>query len=360
MPDVTDAPGATETYQRVRRSPYPDGRAAFADVAVDLGWYEKHKISGERVFLPRFGTIPAPQTLHEFMQTAQKIASAANGAIFGWRGQSRDWPIHSGAMRRVMRPWVRRFPSDLQRVDNLVRSVLASTEAGPQPVGKKFAREDDDPMLWWNMRTYQEYLLNEARIRGFDHHDGARLSDLELLALLQHYGAATHLLDVSRDVMTALWFAASTDPDHTGVLTAFDESGTPTLTADEATAVSFDRLMERLTYEERRQVTGWIPRSLTPRILAQRGLFVLSGYADQPWGSIATTSTYAWEDDVERKNIQASDARAFFIAVMPNLKRQVLEAGESGLLGVDPTSLFPDMAGFAAANGCGESIPLLP
>lgn len=354
---VTEHPTSTTTYQRERRSPYPNGRAAFSDVAVDLGWYDKHQISGERVFLERFGTIPAPQTLHEFVQTAQEIASAANGAIFGWRGQSQDWPIHSGAIRRVMRPWIRRFPSDLRRIDEVLKPIL---EASQQWVDKKNPRQDDDPTLWWNMRTYQKYLLNEARVRGFDHHETARLSDLELLALLQHHGAATHLLDVSRDVMTALWFAASADRERTGVLIAFDESGTPTLTADDAAVTSFDDLMERLTYGERFQVAGWIPRSLTPRILAQRGLFVLSGYADQPWGSMATTATYAWEDDVERKKIKPSDARAFFIAVTPDLKQQVREAGESGLLGVDPTSLFPDMAGFAAANRGSEPIPLLP
>ncbi|SKG09995.1 FRG domain [Mycobacteroides abscessus subsp. massiliense] len=350
----------TATYQRVRRSAYTDGRASFPDVATDLGWYDHHEISGGRVVLERFGTIPAPQTLHAFIQTAQEIASAANGAIFGWRGQSRDWPVHSGSIRRVMQPWIRRFPSDLQRIDELLRPILVEAGVGQQSIGKEVARQDDDPMLWWNMRTYQQYLLNEARVRGFDHHEGVKLSDLEILALLQHYGAATHLLDVSRDVMTALWFAAQADPGQTGVMTAFDESGILTLTANQAAVTSFDDLMHRLTYEERWQVAGWVPRSLTPRILAQRGLFVLSGYADQPWGSIATTSTYAWEDDVETKKIQPSDARAFFIAITPDLKRQVLEAGESGLLGVDPTSLFPDMAGFAAANGSSEPIPLLP
>jgi hypothetical protein len=69
--------------------------------------------------------------------------------------------------------------------------------------GKKY-RDDDAPQLWWNMRTYHGYLLNEPRLRGFDHHEGVKLCDLELLAMPQHYGAATHLLDISRDVTTAL------------------------------------------------------------------------------------------------------------------------------------------------------------
>jgi hypothetical protein len=31
-----------------------------------------------------------------------------------------------------------------------------------------------------------------------------------------------------------------------------------------------------------------------------------------------------------------------------------------GLLGVDPMSVFPDIAGFAAANNCNQDVPLLP
>jgi hypothetical protein len=105
---------------------------------------------------------------------------------------------------------------------------------------------------------------------------------------------------------------------------------------------------------------GWIPRNLTQRILAQRSLFVLSAYADQPCGSVQIASTYVWQRDIDQGLVNPNEPRVFFIAVTPELKKEVLDAGRSGLLGVDPTSLFPDILGFATANGCSQDVPLPP
>ena len=50
-------------------------------------------------------------------------------------------------------------------------------------------------------------LIEKARLLGHDQKDVQRLSDLELLAELQHFGAATCLIDFSRSSQVALWFA---------------------------------------------------------------------------------------------------------------------------------------------------------
>ena len=50
-------------------------------------------------------------------------------------------------------------------------------------------------------------LIEKARSLGHDQQDGKQLSDLELLAELQHFGAATCLIDFSRNALVALWFA---------------------------------------------------------------------------------------------------------------------------------------------------------
>ena len=49
--------------------------------------------------------------------------------------------------------------------------------------------------------------ISDARDQGHDDIDGRPLSDLELLAKLQHFGAATCLIDFSRNALVALWFA---------------------------------------------------------------------------------------------------------------------------------------------------------
>lgn len=59
-------------------------------------------------------------------------------------------------------------------------------------------------------------LIEAAREMRLDGKEGNRLPDLALLANLQHYGAATPLLDVSTDPLIALWmvaFAGADDPD---------------------------------------------------------------------------------------------------------------------------------------------------
>jgi hypothetical protein len=43
-----------------------------------------------------------------------------------------------------------------------------------------------------------------------------KLSNLELLLELQHYGAATGLVDFSRDFLIALWFAAHDNKGKNG------------------------------------------------------------------------------------------------------------------------------------------------
>lgn len=50
-------------------------------------------------------------------------------------------------------------------------------------------------------------LINLAKREKHHRKDGHEMSDLELLAELQHYGAATCLMDFTRSPLVALWFA---------------------------------------------------------------------------------------------------------------------------------------------------------
>ena len=176
-----------EVFRRTRQFPPPPHTEPFDDRAIDLGWYDQKEVPCGRVYLERFGHIPAPTTLSAFIRTVQQIANASNGQIYGWRGQSNgSWAIHSGAMRRVMRPWVQPFPADQQRYRQLIADMRI--QLGTNGPKRQEARGDDDWHLWWDMRGYHHYLLNDARLRGFDHHDGVQLCDLELLALLHTTG----------------------------------------------------------------------------------------------------------------------------------------------------------------------------
>ena len=64
-----------------------------------------------------------------------------------------------------------------------------------------------------NERSFEKFLninkdlIRAARQRGYDRKDGREWSDLEILVELQHYGAATCLIDFSYSAQIALWFA---------------------------------------------------------------------------------------------------------------------------------------------------------
>ena len=64
-----------------------------------------------------------------------------------------------------------------------------------------------------NERNFEKFLninkdlIRAARQRGYDRKDGREWSDLDILVELQHYGAATCLIDFSYSAQIALWFA---------------------------------------------------------------------------------------------------------------------------------------------------------
>ena len=51
-------------------------------------------------------------------------------------------------------------------------------------------------------------LIEKARLLGHDQLSGQHASDLALLAELQHFRAATCLIDFTRNALVALWFAS--------------------------------------------------------------------------------------------------------------------------------------------------------
>ena len=55
-------------------------------------------------------------------------------------------------------------------------------------------------------------LIKDARLQRHDHRNGRELSDLEVLAELQHFRAATCLIDFTYSPLVALWFACQTPP----------------------------------------------------------------------------------------------------------------------------------------------------
>ena len=107
-----------------------------------------------------------------------KIGAAQSGFVF--RGQANStWKLYSAATRRL----IRYFNDD-----------------------ESAAKESHFSQM--HLAYHRAVLIDPARKYGFDNDNGHRISDLQLLAKLQSFGAATGLLHFSRDPLVALWYAS--------------------------------------------------------------------------------------------------------------------------------------------------------
>lgn len=61
---------------------------------------------------------------------------------------------------------------------------------------------------------YHKDIIEKSRVNGYDKDENniRTLSDLEVLAQIQHYGGATCLVDFTKNFLTALWFATEDRP----------------------------------------------------------------------------------------------------------------------------------------------------
>ena len=108
---------------------------------------------------------------------AEIIGATQETGIYAYRGQSAsNWALYSSATVRLMDQY-----------------------------GDDILLDPDFQELYINYHV--ETLIEPARALGFGTESGRRLSDLELLAKLQHFGAKTGLLDFTRNPLVALWFA---------------------------------------------------------------------------------------------------------------------------------------------------------
>lgn len=113
-----------------------------------------------------------------------KISEFPSGSAF--RGQANsNWRLHSGATRRL----IKHYHENITQAPNF-------------------------PQIYANY--HNSVLVKPAQTNGFDIDDGYQISDLQLLAKLQHFEAATGLLDFTWNPLVALWFACKDNDNCDG------------------------------------------------------------------------------------------------------------------------------------------------
>ena len=240
-----------------------------------------------------FGTVASPTSLNEILKVVSSHAGKRRN-VYMWRGQGNiKWPIHSSAYRRM------------KRTSNKV------TEIG--------------------MQFYEQRLLKQASHQGYRNENGRVLSDFELLAKLQHHGAATRLIDCSRNILMALWFACYSEPREIGLLIGIhsDYIGGDELALEEDNYKGVLKEIEDLDHP-----VIWQPPVVTKRIASQSAQFIYSRVVNKKFGSLAVP---------KKKDVFVA------ISINPKVKVKLLEELVN-TYDIRYLTLFPDIDGFGYAN----------
>ena len=113
---------------------------------------------------------------------------------------------------------------------------------------------------------YLDILISTTRMRGFlPPGFSESISDLELLAHLQHQGAATGLIDFTRHPLVALWFACHESLDTDGAIYVLNRSQTEEIGRREDLE---NKTLQSIYVEDKEdKLWSWEPSALGNRML---------------------------------------------------------------------------------------------
>lgn len=248
-----------------------------------------------------YGFIPEPESFLELLGliTHHETKSITH-TVYMWRGQDNiEWRLDHAAYRRLK-------------------------------LTKKRVEEHD-------LISYEKNLLKQATHKGHRFQNGRLLTDFELLAKLQHHGAATRLLDFTRNSLIALWFSISGSFDKYGLLIGLHVNELGGYESEDENEEYENQInsINKLFHPQ-----TWEPPVITARIAAQHSQFIYSALSDDKRSSIRLS-------EGQKANL--------FIAISPSLKNILATTLEKSF-DLRYQTLFPDIDGFGNANATGVSV----
>jgi FRG domain len=167
----------------------------------------------------------------------------------------------------------------------------------------------------------EQRLLREFKIRSTPYVDTAKRDDWDWLAIGQHYGMATRLLDWSANPLCALWFAVKDGPkdNEDGVVWMFSHEADDI--AEQDSESPFEGSRTKL----------FQPKHLTRSIVAQNGWFTVHKYIPDSSGFVAFEKNRLYKQECKRLRVP----RSRFLLLESQLDR----------IGINESTIFPNIEG---------------
>ena len=266
-------------------------------------------------------------------ELANIVEKWGDNAVLAFRGQSdAEWPLNSSAQRRLK--------------DNKTKKNKISM-----------------------IEYLNEHLLKPARREGYDHQENKkRMNNLELLAALQHQGAATCLIDFTTNFHIALWFACQKAKDDKGCekdgKIFIINHGFMSKIRDidsEKKRKSVRDFLEKFSYQNRSIVVD--PKN------TKESIEKILEIASSPSKSvISEVKAYYWKPPANKNRVVAQYSCFIFTANEPIDKELYEEISIEGrdkeeifsllekYYDLDYESIFRDFTGFASSHGLHKPI----
>jgi len=187
-------------------------------------------------------------------------------------------------------------------------------------------RIDTDKLCGLSLEDYEKETLNRFKLRAYSEQLPTPKDDWEWMALAQHHGLPTRLLDWTTSPLIALYFATKPSIDFKGEIEDTNENGSAIFAMHTCNYIDTEFEVPPYEYEG---FGLFYPPHITKRITGQYGLFSVQPDPKKEFHDGFEVGYANWIKKIE-----------FTPEVAKEIQRKLY------LLGIRHESIFPDLDGF--------------